>query len=247
MTIHHKKNKHGVCKFCGQSKTLVDSHIIPQGLYWELEGKNGKVAQLVSPFEDEYQKRRPIGIYDQFLCDTCEERFNSWDTYAITLLRDTKPITVNDGWRFEQVDSASLKLFFISLLWRAHAADDSFFNIDLGPHGERLKEHIIEKDPGSPDEYAVLLGRSEELLAKGVIDPKQERHYEINFIRFYFPGYVALIKVDQRPLPNALKQYPLNSSGKWFVQRKQFKGKMEEKMIMQTAEKNWKRKYGQTR
>lgn len=245
--MSNKKNKHGVCKFCGLSKKLVDSHIIPKGLYWGLKDGNGKVAQLVSPFEGEYQKKRPIGIYDQFLCGTCEEQFNPWDTYAITLLRDTEPITVDDGWRFEQVDYVLLKLFFISLLWRAQAADDSFFNIDLGPHGERLKKHITEKNPGIPDEYAVLLGKSEELLAKGVIDPKQERHYDINFTRFYFPGYVALIKVDKRPLPTALKQYSLNRSGSWFVQRKQFKGKMEEKMIMQTAETNWKRKYGEAR
>jgi hypothetical protein len=33
-----------------------------------------------------------------------------------------------NGWIFEHVDYELLKLFFISLLWRAHAADNSFFN-----------------------------------------------------------------------------------------------------------------------
>ncbi len=240
--MNSKAHKNGICKFCGQYKKLVDSHIIPKGLYWGLKDESGKVAQIVSPFEGEHRMRRGIGIYDQFLCSEHEEQFNSWDTYAISLLRDKTPMQVDDGWIFEHVDYELLKLFFISLLWRAHAADNSFFNIALGSHGDKLKKNIKDKNAGTPDEYAVLLGRSEELIAKGVIDPKKQRCYGVNFIRFYFPCYVALIKVDQRPLPNSLKQYALNGSGSWFVQRTQFEGRIEEQMIFQTVEKdqrNW--------
>jgi len=223
----------------------VNSHIIPQGLYWKLEDGNGKVAQLVSPFDGEYQKRRPIGIYGQFLCQKHEKQFNPWDSYAIKLLRDTKPAPVVDGWIFEDVNYQLLKLFFISLLWRAHSANNAFFDINLGSHADRLKKHIDKEDPGTPDQYAVLLTRSEELYAKVVIAPQRQVVDGINFIRFYFPGHVAIIKMDQKDTPESIKNYILNQSGKLFVPRRSFAGEMEEQIILQTAEKNWKRKNGQ--
>jgi len=240
--LSNKKIKYGKCKFCEKESKFVDSHIIPLGLYFELRDDNGKVAQLVSPFKNEYQKRCQKGLYGRFLCDVHEKQFNKWDTYAIELLRDSEPTKQHDGWIYEEVNYKLLKLFFISLLWRAHATDNSFFDIDLGPHADKLKSHIAENNPGSPDQYAVLLRRSEEEYAKTVIAPTRQRVEGINFIRFYFPAYVAHIKVDERPLPQALKNYALKQSQSWFVPRKQYEGEIEEKMILQTAEKNLKRK-----
>ena len=48
-------------------------------------------------------------------------------------------------------DYARLKLFFISVLWRAHLSQDQFFDaVDLGPWQSTARQMIWEGDPGLP-------------------------------------------------------------------------------------------------
>ena len=51
-----------------------------------------------------------------------------------------------------------LKLFLMSLLWRAGVAKGDFFRcVKLGPHQERLREMLHAEDPSEPDEYGCLI------------------------------------------------------------------------------------------
>jgi hypothetical protein len=219
----------------------VKSHIIPKGLYWGLynevatldireagkllksKGQKHKCPTVLSEFKGEDPKKRRIGIYDRFLCSSCEDQFNEWDACAVAVLRDQIPRVVENGWQYENLDYAKLKLFFISLLWRAHAAENNFFEkIQLGPHADRLKGFIEQRIPGSPNDYTVLLWRSEELIAKVVVAPFQRRIEGVLFVRFYIPGYMALIKVDQQPLASDFESNALADSGVWFVYRKDY-------------------------
>lgn len=235
--------KSGFCGYCGKQAELVDSHIIPKGLYWELQGENHKSPKVLSPFEGEHEQRRPNGIYDNFLCPEHEEQFNDWDTYAVELLRDTAPKPTDSGWLFGNIDYGKIKLFFISLLWRAHATKNSFFErVNLGPHADRLKQLIEHKDPGSFQNYPIVLWRSEELIAKVIIAPYREKYEGISFIRFYLPGYMALIKVDQRPLPAMFKSNALIQNGYWFVSSKQYAEASEERIAFDVARNNLKKK-----
>ncbi len=234
--------KEGICKFCNQPARLVDSHIIPLGLYWGLNDPNGRPAKLLSPHENEYPKRQPAGFYDNFVCEKHEEQFNDYDTYACSLLRDTTPTKVINGWEFVDVKYDLIKLFFLSLLWRAHWASNDFFEkIDLGPHEKRIKQLLEDKNPSASDEYAVVLWRSEELISNAVRQPHRERYYGVSYIRFYIPGYMALIKVDKRPLYNKFASNSLKIDKKWFVERKQYEGTTEEKTMIDVYKKN--RKY----
>lgn len=229
----------GRCAFCGENKKLAKSHIIPEGLYWELQDDTHKAPKLLSPVDGEHEKRRPIGFYDTFLCTTHEKQFNDWDTYAIKLLRDTTPSATASGWIFENVDYNLIKLFFISMLWRAHSTKNEFFErVDLGPHANRLKTIIEQKNPGTIDNYTIVLWRSEESIAKVIIAPYRERYDGISFVRFYLPGYMALIKVDQRPLPQKFKINALDQSRPWFVAIKQYEGNSEWKVAFDVARKN---------
>ncbi len=229
----------GICKFCGSKTKLVKSHIIPKAMYWELNDSQNRPSKLLSPFDGEFEKRYPYGFYDYFLCDEHEKQFNDWDTYACTLLRDSQPKVMNNGWVFDEVDYTKIKLFFISMLWRAHIASNDFFEkIRLGPHENRLKNLITQENPSNPDDYAVVLWRSEEILANAIIAPYRERYEGISFIRFYLPKYMALIKVDQRPLSPLFQKNALKKSYKWFVTRKKYEGESEEKIMKNIANKN---------
>jgi len=231
--------KIGKCKFCFYTHTLVKSHIIPRALYGELRNDKGKVATEMSPHEGEYPARRPSGYYDYFLCFEHESQFNDWDTYACELLRDLLPDKYDNGWIFRSFDYPLIKLFFLSLLWRAHCADISFFNrVNLGPHEKKIRNLIANKDPSVPEDYAISLWRSEESLAKGVIAPLTEKYDGVNYIRFYLPGYMALIKVDKRPLKKEFKINLLTDSNHWYLPKKTYQGSSEEKMMLKIYKKN---------
>jgi hypothetical protein len=229
----------GICRFCNKQAKLVKSHIIPFKLYWQLVDENGNIAKLLSPYDDEHPKRRSNGFYDYFLCDEHEKQFNVVDNYACELLRDSVPKEMNNGWEFTNVNYKLIKLFFISMLWRAHWATNSFFQkIDLGPHEKRIKHLIENQDPSDNDEFSVVLWRSDELIAKALREPYPERYEGVSYVRFYLPGYMALIKVDKRRLDEKFSVNSLNNNGFWFVAKKIFKGSPEEKSMIELYKKN---------
>jgi hypothetical protein len=243
------------CRFCGASAALVKSHIIPEGLYWGLaqeivtddivsngqlirpKGDRHKAPVVVSTVPGEFQKRRPNGFWGQFICQACEARFDKWDTHAIEVLRDGRPKVLSQGWRYENFDYGRLKLFFISLLWRAAVTDEEFFeNVALDVRDlSRMRLLIKKSRPSSWNEYSVLLWRSAEIIAKTIIPPAPEEYDGLSFIRIYLPGYMALIKVDPRSLPVQYKPYVLNESGAWMVGRRDYSTSGEWKLMLDTV------------
>jgi hypothetical protein len=246
-----------LCQFCGKQATLVKSHIIPEGLYWGLGGdivesditSNGKVykaqgdkhgsPKVLSRFENKFAKRRPNGFWDRFLCHAHEEQFNEWDTYAIFVLRDMEPQVFPGGWLYERLDYSRLKLFFISLLWRAHATSNNFFEgVHLHEHhAEQLKFLIEKRNPGSAKDFPIMLWRSDEIIAKAIIAPYFEERQGTSFLRLYLPGYMALIKVDHHPLSAPLNAFALSSSGSWVVRRKNY-AEEEHRQMLATVRSN---------
>lgn len=231
------------CKFCGAQADLVKSHIIPEGLYWGLHDDETPPPLLASPHEGEFQARRPNGIWDRFLCAAHEQQFNDWDTHAVEVLREPDAVAIDGGWAYEKFQYEKLKLFFVSLLWRAHSTDADFFDrVKLGIHAARLKRLIEARSTGRQSDYAVMLWRSDELIAKAVIAPFCERYAGVRFVRFYLPGYMALIKVDQQPLPQEFRGQDLSAAGAWFVPRRDYKGRGEERAMLHTAKRNLEKK-----
>lgn len=129
------------CKLCGQNAKLIKAHIIPKSLYKDLRDSDGGVSKLITNTVGVHSKRIPVGLYDpQIVCEDCERFFSPWDDYAKWFFEKNVPNPVIDKGRivaydYGITDYKNLKLFFISLLWRAHASSQPFFGrIDLGPH-----------------------------------------------------------------------------------------------------------------
>ena len=68
-----------------------------------------------------------------------------------------------------EYDYHLLKLFAISLLWRASTTKLVFFNgVNVGErHEQKLREHILNNDPGTLDDYTVVLGFYEDIPETG--------------------------------------------------------------------------------
>jgi hypothetical protein len=231
------KSKIGCCKFCGVNGNLSKSHIIPTGFISEKHF-------LASSYQGEFQQKSFTGVWDRFLCNDHESQFGIWDDYAIQLFRDRDPIRISkDFFIYKSVNYDLLKLFFISVLWRADAAAHQFFdNINLYKHRDILKSHIENKDPGGLHDYSVMLCYSDEIEATGIIAPRIIRHMDIDFVLLYLPRFTAIIKVDERPLPDKFRDKALNDSGKLYLEKRVFRGSIDEQIMQKVVIQNFKRK-----
>jgi len=213
------------CSLCGKEKKLIKAHAIPEA-FFRLLRKGETPPKLMTNIAGIYPKKAPIGVYDTgILCEECEKGFQEWDDYAIRVLvneLDTfKPIS--DGQKtvayyLEKYDYKKLKLFFISVLWRASVSTQVFYEkVNLGPWEDAAKNHILNENPGSEHEFSTLLSlfiskAGRDKLARTMMDPYRERWEHVNAYRVYFAGIVAYIKVDKRQLPNSLSKLMLKDA-----------------------------------
>ena len=98
----------------------------------------------------------------------------------------------------------------MSVVWRASISSRIFYKkVRLGPHEDRIRSMIDRAEPGNPEDYAVNLAF---LTGKFPItlDPHREKFGGVNYVRIYLAGWIAYVKVDQRPTPEALVNLSLS-------------------------------------
>lgn len=226
-----------ICSYCGEDKKLIKAHIIPEAFFKRLrDGKQEPSPLLLTNKNDVYPKRSPIGIYDcNILCLECEKQFGDWDNYAQELLREksgnASPIMVAgkcEGYEVRKYNYTYLKLFFISLLWRAAVSKDHFYaKVNLGAHEAIAKDLIARRSPGSEDDFSIILAKFDH-SGKILLDPHPEKYGGVNYYRFYIGSYVAYIKTDKRKAQNSFSEVmmkpekPLLIVGRDFARSKEF-------------------------
>ena len=182
--------------------------------------------QLLGQKEGEYPKKAPIGVYDkEILCEKCEGIFGIWDDYAQSILKDeptgsTPSLSGNEkvGYEIQQFDYSKIKLFFVSLLWRASVSKHSFYSrIDIGPYGAKAKIMIEENAPGSDEEFGVVLAKFDHPLGETILDPHREKIQNVNYCRFYLGSYVAYIKVDKQRAPLPYRDFQIREDGPMYI------------------------------
>jgi len=195
------------CKLCGEEKKLIKSHIIPESFYRDAYIQNQ--GCMVS--KNDYSKRLPIGIYDkEIVCDECEKTFQKWDDYGYEffykiLTTSGKTIQKNGeniGLLFNKVKYNELKLFLMSVLWRASVCGDDFFDqISLGLFENILKENIISAHAGTSQEFAVLIFKFE-MSNYDILHPPFKARLDggVNGYRLFFFNAEVFIKVDKRAI-----------------------------------------------
>lgn len=150
------------CQFCDQEKNLIEAHIIPAGFYRRLKAGRDPLT-LYTNRSGKFPKRVPIGIYDKtILCGDCERIWGDWDNYAQQLL-DNEPLNAQVryhrdgqklGYVIDNFDYKKLKLFFISMIWRASVSNQQLFSrISLDSLESVAKEMIREGDPETSEDF----------------------------------------------------------------------------------------------
>lgn len=232
----------GYCKLCGQTAKLIRAHIIPKSLYKVLQDTDGGVSKLISNTVGVHPKRIPMGIYDpKIVCEDCERLFAPWDDYAKWFFDKSIPKCVSNkdkvvAYDYGLPDYQKLKLFFISLLWRAHASQQPFFRrIDLGPYEADVVTKIKNADPGTPDEYSIVLARFDHPLSEIIQDPFRSRIFNINCYRFYLPSFFFIIKFDKRPFPDGFREVMLQPEISFYALAKDFATSKEMILLKELA------------
>jgi len=205
----------GTCKLCKLDKKLAKAHIIPRSFCLRAKGDSNQLLEArqhdVKDVED-WQN----GIWDdQILCETCDGGFSSWDGYAFELLgnppgNDKLPQNDSEMLAFiiKDIDYGLLKLFILSVLWRASVSSLPFFSkIQLGKYESIIADMIRSQNPGSYDQFPIGLGRLVgQRYPNAMFAPYQQRTPEgINFNVLFLPSIKIMVKVDQRPLPQILE------------------------------------------
>ena len=146
------------CRLCQVPSQLHHSHIIPRLMYLPM-------ARLVpgTPIRVSSQKGkpRPGHLKEHMLCSRCENQFCGHERVAERFLTDINQIQLQAherSIRRSSLDYPSLKLFFLSVLWRCAVARDPMTRmVDLGPRLSKMTALLQANDPGRQEEFAIFL------------------------------------------------------------------------------------------
>jgi hypothetical protein len=207
------------CQLCGKHTKLIKAHVIPASFLKPLRGDN-QLPRIFSSEPGVFPRRSHSGVYEEdLLCADCDAEVGIWDNYAYqTLVKpfegtgEKPPLDALDNLTLTKFDYDRLKLFFISLIWRADRSTHDFFSaVDLGRRWRsRARQMILRKDPGKPDEFGVNLVRHEHRLARKTLhSPKRARHNGINFYILSLGSFAAMIRVDSRPFDPIMQPFLL--------------------------------------
>ena len=104
------------------------------------------------------------------------------------------------------------------MVWRASVSSHPFFSkVSLGQFEDIAKQHIANSDPGNSEDFSVTLAKFDHPLARQTLDPHDDKHSDVNYIRFYLAGYTAYIKIDRKPAPEPLSQFAIGENRPLYI------------------------------
>src|SRR5260221_3363668 len=148
------------CALCLLAKPLCKSHIIPRSMFQPLRDAKHEATKINIDRPSRPSKTR-TGFWERLLCAECEAILNPFETHACDVIfreqfsrnRGSAGMCIFGGLNYQK-----FKLFYLSVLWRAHASKaPEFRSIQLGPHADKLRRMILANDAGSADRYGLHL------------------------------------------------------------------------------------------
>lgn len=227
------------CKFCGNESALIKAHIIPAGFFRRI--RQGKEAlELITNTAGEYKKRSQVGVYDgTIVCSKCEAIWQEWDRYIQQLLVE-EPLNwrvlyrgnQKIGYIVDNFEYSKLKLFFISMVWRASVSSDKYFKrISLGEFEDIAKQNIMNNDPGDSENFSIVLSKFNHPLANVILDPHIYKNSGVNYSRFYLGSYMVDIKVDHKPAPMSFSKCAIAENRPLYIVCRDFTKSKELNLI----------------
>ena len=210
----------GICKYCGQEKELCKAHIIPKSFYKLAENKT---FWGVSSDGRKDLKTCQNGFKDcEILCSDCDNIIGKYDDYAYKVFysellqyrRYGTPLFLMTN---NQFDYKKLRLFFISLLWRASISKtDACSMIQLGEKYENLALRVLKGEiPDQEDLFHPIVFKKTDAnkLSDVAMITRGKYSGQIKY-SFIAPGYIFDCIVNTTPIKNdwVIKSLSLNKN-----------------------------------
>lgn len=142
-----------VCALCLHDAELRESHIIPEFMYQSLYDDIHRF-NVLSKDVSERNRKAQKGLREKLLCDSCEQHLGGYERYVSLLVGGKLDLENETHGRMvvmRKIDYKALRMFQLSILWRAGVSSLPFFSqIKLGPHQEQLRLLLLSDDPGIP-------------------------------------------------------------------------------------------------
>ena len=217
------------CRLCTREVAIVASHIIPEFLYQALYDGKHRFIQI-SVAESEGDRFKQKGLREPLLCEPCEQRISVYEDYLRRLLRGGVSFAMTpDGQhlRLSDLDYPRLKLFQLSVLWRAGISSlDPFAEVKLGPHEEPIRRMLLSNDPGQVADYGCIMSvlqNDGQMLEGLMVPPTRARLAGQKAYRFVFGGLVFVYPVASAPPPQFVVEAFAQPDGTALVRRQEIK------------------------
>ena len=176
-----------------------------------------------------------LGMIERLLCHDCEQRFSGLEDYAKRFFYGgSKPVRLQLPLSQEIfiADYNKMKLFQLSLLWRASEAKGELFTgVKLSSQdSERLRQMLLNNDPGKAHEYFCGMARlvvSPEMQANlvshriaietGSHAPITHQHGEWSSHLFILGGLVWTFCVCPSGVPKTMLNTYIKEDGRFFL------------------------------
>jgi hypothetical protein len=148
------------CALCREPAVLRRSHIVPELLHRPIYDDKHQLEVVRCEAVRATTLRK--GLRERLLCDACEHRIKKFEDYFAASWYSnpacsramSADLTIS-----AQFEYGLLKLFVLSILWRASASRlPDFSEVNLGPHQERMRRQLLDEGPGPADEYPIYAG-----------------------------------------------------------------------------------------
>ena len=177
-----------------------------------------------------------MGIVENLLCGECEQKLSTLEDYAKRFFYgNSKPLRLQLPLLEEPVyfaDYQKMKLFQLSLLWRASEAKGAFFEaVKLSDvHRERLRVMLLHDEPGEEEEYFCAMSRfvaSRQYLdfmaqhgisiETGCFAPVCHNHPGWSSFLFVMGGIAWLFCVSSIGVPEIMRNIFLTKEGRFHL------------------------------
>lgn len=228
------------CKLTGDVGKGVRAHIIPKSFY-NLDYSQPIPLHILTNSDSGYDGKSFTGIYDSTIVTEKGERvFTGWDDYAHQLLVADRDKLVEKRDRGEvlcllapQYRYDQLKLFVLSVLWRASVSKQPFFSrVHLGPHEETIRTALLAGNAGDENFFSVTLACFVDLRDEtAMMDPFAQRDKGVNYYQLYLGRYIAYIKVDSRSASPEMAEFALRPNSQLVLIAREFHGSKEKDVM----------------
>ena len=198
----------GKCKLCLVESELRQSHIIPEWLYKDLYDSKNRILSVQGTLGKNKTSYIQKGIRENLLCENCENKLSKWEGYVARKFRKIKDAEVrrtkipNLGLiLIEDSDYSNVKLFQLSILWRASISKDKLFSeVILGKYEEKIRQMLLSESPGSQDFIPCSIfsvKRDSEYKFEGIFPPKKTKVGPSTNYTFYISAWIFNFYVSE--------------------------------------------------